>query len=90
MPTYDYQCSACGNIQEEFHSMNKKQKIKCNKCNSNCHRIFSGGSFILKGDGFESYNSRIKKSMLEKNKKMKNKMRERSSEAIKNIGDLKK
>lgn len=34
MPTYDYECKTCGGKQEEFHGMQEKPKVVCNKCNS--------------------------------------------------------
>jgi putative FmdB family regulatory protein len=34
MPTYNYQCEKCENIQEEFHRMSEKPEIICNKCKS--------------------------------------------------------
>lgn len=79
MPTYDYQCPECQNIQEELHSIEAKVEIKCNKCQAVCKKIFSGGNFVLKGDGFMSYNSRIKNSMKKKNEKMKSRMKEREA-----------
>ena len=34
MPTYNYICEKCENIQEEYHMMSEDPKIKCNKCGS--------------------------------------------------------
>jgi putative FmdB family regulatory protein len=35
MPNYDYECSSCGNKQEESHSMSgPSSKIYCKKCKS--------------------------------------------------------
>ncbi len=33
MPTYDYDCAACGNTHEQFHSMNEKPE-RCPHCGS--------------------------------------------------------
>lgn len=93
MPTYDYQCQKCGNIQEEFHSISQSPEIKCKECNELCKKIFAGSTnFILKGDGFPSTSYKIKRSMSEKNKKMGSRMTERkmAGEGVSNIGDLKK
>ena len=50
MPTYDYECKKCKNIQEEFHGILEKKKIKCNECGSVCKMKFSSsGQFVLKG-----------------------------------------
>lgn len=78
MPTFDYKCKKCENVQEEWHSINANPEVKCTECNSECERIISGGTgFILKGDGFTSASGRMKKQMSEKNKKMKNVMNDR-------------
>ena len=34
MPNYDYQCSKCQHVQEEFHSMKETPVIVCAKCKS--------------------------------------------------------
>jgi len=40
MPNYDYECDACGHVQEEFHSMAEKPKIKCDKCKEKMRKAF--------------------------------------------------
>jgi len=93
MPTYDYRCLSCSNVQEEFHSINDKPKILCKACNSECEKIFSSsGSFILKGNDWPSTNAKLKQSMLEKNSRMKSKMSEKhlSGESVSHISDLKR
>ena len=54
MPTYDYECSACGHVFEEFQSMSEKHLKKCPKCKkSSLHRLLGAGSgVIFKGSGF--------------------------------------
>lgn len=54
MPTYEYQCAACGHHFEEFQSMSAKPIKKCPKCGKNkVQRLISGGAgFIFKGSGF--------------------------------------
>jgi putative FmdB family regulatory protein len=92
MPTYEYACLECGNVQEEIHSMFVTPEIHCQICNSTCERQFSPTkNFVLKGDGWTS-NSKIKNDMLNKNKKMKTKMKERTAagEAVTTLGQLKK
>jgi putative FmdB family regulatory protein len=34
MPTYNYICEKCNNVQEEYHMMSENPKIKCVKCGS--------------------------------------------------------
>ncbi len=54
MPTYDYECSACGHCFEELQSFSEPQLTKCPKCKKNkLIRLFGGGGAILfKGSGF--------------------------------------
>ena len=54
MPTYDYECSACGYVFEEFQSMSEKHLKKCPNCKkSSLHRLLGTGSgVIFKGSGF--------------------------------------
>lgn len=54
MPTYDYECSACGHRFEEFQSMSSDPLKKCPSCKkSKLERLIgSGGGVIFKGSGF--------------------------------------
>ena len=93
MPTYDYQCSSCSNVQEEIHSFKDSPVIKCNECGSSCEKSFSvTGSFILKGSGWPSTDARFKQNMAKKNEKMKLKMTDKTiaGESVSKISDLKK
>jgi putative FmdB family regulatory protein len=50
MPTYEYECRACGRRFEEQQGMNEPPLEKCSKCGGDVHRLISGGSgFIMKG-----------------------------------------
>lgn len=93
MPTFDYQCGKCGNVQEEFHSISATPKISCSECGSGCDKIFTpSGNFVLKGNNWPSKDARLKKDMTRKNSKMKRIMsdRENSGEAVRSVEDLKK
>jgi putative FmdB family regulatory protein len=70
MPTYDYECEACGHTFEEFQSITEDPLKKCPECGKKkLQRLISGGAAILfKGSGFyqtdyrsESYQSAAKK-----------------------------
>ncbi len=70
MPTYEYQCKACGNRFEAFQSISAKPIKKCPACGKNTvQRLISAGAgIIFKGSGFyetdyrsESYKSAAKK-----------------------------
>ena len=53
MPTYDYQCSACGQSFEVFQRMSDEPVSSCPDCGAPARRRISGGSgFIFKGEGF--------------------------------------
>jgi putative FmdB family regulatory protein len=53
MPTYEYECDACGHRWEETQSMNDPKKEQCVECKEKtAHRMISNGNFILKGDGW--------------------------------------
>ena len=54
MPTYDYQCDACGHMFELFQGINDPLKRKCPACQKlKLRRLFGTGAAILfKGSGF--------------------------------------
>jgi putative FmdB family regulatory protein len=54
MPTYDYECKACGHAFEELQSFSDPVLTKCPKCKKNkLERLFGGGgAIIFKGSGF--------------------------------------
>ena len=67
MPTYDYECDACGHAFELFQSISEEVKKKCPKCKkSKLRRLFgTGAAIVFKGSGFyqtdyrsESYKSK--------------------------------
>src|SRR3954469_4625328 len=54
MPTYEYQCDACGNKFEKFQSITSGPVRKCPKCGKNKVKrlISTGAGLIFKGSGF--------------------------------------
>jgi len=54
MPTYEYQCKACGHTFEEFQSMTADPLVVCPNCGkSSLKRLMAGGAgMIFKGSGF--------------------------------------
>lgn len=54
MPTYDYECDACGHTLEIFQGINDPVKKKCPHCNKNkLKRQFgTGAAIVFKGSGF--------------------------------------
>ncbi len=54
MPTYEYECRACGHTFEEFQSMTAGALRKCPKCRKlKLQRLVGAGAgIIFKGSGF--------------------------------------
>lgn len=54
MPTYDYKCSECGHVFEEFQSMKADRLTDCPSCGKPAlKRLMAGGAgMIFKGSGF--------------------------------------
>lgn len=54
MPTYAYECEACGHAFELFQSMTASAKRKCPDCGKNkLQRLIGKGAAVLfKGEGF--------------------------------------
>lgn len=56
MPTYGYECQACGHAFEEFQSITAKPLATCPSCaRPKLQRLIGpGGGFLFKGSGFYS------------------------------------
>jgi putative FmdB family regulatory protein len=54
MPTYEYQCEACGHEFEKFQSMSSEPVKVCPKCGKRKVKrlIGTGAGLIFKGSGF--------------------------------------
>ena len=72
MPTYDYECAACGHAFERFQSITAPAVRKCPSCGKNRarRRIGAGAGIIFKGSGFycTDYRSDSYKRAAEKEK----------------------
>ena len=70
MPTYEYECTKCNFVFEEFQKITDKPLCRCPKCHGKLRRLISGGAgLIFKGSGF--YITDYKKSNLPQPKKEK-------------------
>lgn len=69
MPTYEYECGACGYHFDILQSMADKKLKKCPKCGKfKLHRLIgTGGGIIFKGTGF--YETDFKKKSEPKTEK---------------------
>ncbi len=55
MPTYEYRCDNCDHEFEREQRITEKPLKKCPSCGKDkSRRMITGGSFILKGGGWES------------------------------------
>ncbi|MGB7324158.1 MAG: FmdB family zinc ribbon protein [Rubripirellula sp.] len=54
MPTYDYECDACGHAMEVFQGINDPVMKKCPECKKlKLKRLFgTGAAIVFKGSGF--------------------------------------
>lgn len=53
MPIYEYRCTACGNLFEEWvKHFDSPEHEPCPKCGGDAARIVSNTSFVLKGGGW--------------------------------------
>ena len=52
MPIYEYECTACGKIEEVFQKFSGKPLTKCRHCSGKLHKLISQSTFHLKGTGW--------------------------------------
>ena len=87
MPTYDYECDACGHEFELFQSISAPVKRKCPKCSKlNLRRLFgTGAAVVFKGSGFyeTDYRSDSYKKGAEKEKKASDKKKSSDTSSAK-------
>ena len=62
MPTYDYQCRACGTVTEVIHSMLEDGPSVCELCGGALRRVIYPSGIIFKGSGFYRNDSRASSS----------------------------
>ena len=52
MPTYEYECTACGLRFERRQALTDAPNAECPECHGKARRLISGGAgFIMKGSG---------------------------------------
>lgn len=89
MPTYDYECDACGHAFELFQSINDPVKKKCPSCGKQkLRRLFgTGGAIVFKGSGF--YQTDYRSESYQKSAKADKEASSGDSEKSKGKGDAK-
>ena len=61
MPTYEYECNACGHAFDAFQKISDKPLTKCPKCGKKVRKLISAGAgIIFKGPGFYATDYRKK------------------------------
>ena len=92
MPTYDYECDACGHEFELFRSISEPVKRKCPECGKQkLRRLFgTGAAVVFKGSGFyetdyrsESYKKGAKAEKEARDKKSADKKSEKKDSGTK-------
>ncbi|NOY40688.1 MAG: zinc ribbon domain-containing protein [Planctomycetes bacterium] len=85
MPTYDYECDACGHEFELFQSISDPVKRKCPECKKlKLRRLFgTGAAVVFKGSGFyeTDYRSESYKKGAQDAKKAQEKPKKESSDS---------
>lgn len=71
MPTYEYQCPACGGFFDEFLPMSRSDEPQnCPECGTAAKKLISLPSFILSGDDWPGKAHKINRQMAEKNRRL--------------------
>lgn len=52
MPVYEYQCTACGRVEEAFQKISDPPLETCEQCKGSLKKLISHSSFHLKGSGW--------------------------------------
>jgi putative FmdB family regulatory protein len=70
VPTYEYQCTACGREFEVRQRISEPALTQCEQCGGTVKRLLSPAPFILKGGGWyvTDYPSESRKKALESEK----------------------
>ena len=52
MPLYEYQCTACGKVEEAIQKFSDAPLTVCRHCSGKLNKLISQSSFHLKGTGW--------------------------------------
>jgi putative FmdB family regulatory protein len=52
MPVYEYQCTACGQVEEAFQKISEAPLETCSQCQGKLTKLISQSTFHLKGSGW--------------------------------------
>ncbi len=62
MPTYQYQCTACGEGLEAVQKFTDEPLTECPACSGRLRKVFSAVGIVFKGSGFYRTDSRSSSS----------------------------
>ena len=71
MPTYEYECTKCGDKFEALQKISDEPIKKCKKCKGKVIKLISASGFVLKGSGWyvTDYPSESRKKAMASEKK---------------------
>jgi putative FmdB family regulatory protein len=58
MPTYEYECTSCGQHIEVFQRISEDPLTTCGVCGSALRKVFHPAGIVFKGSGFYATDSR--------------------------------
>jgi putative FmdB family regulatory protein len=58
MPTYEYECTACGQHVEVFQRFSEDALTECGVCGGPLRKVFHPAGIVFKGSGFYATDSR--------------------------------
>ncbi|HEY7660117.1 MAG TPA: FmdB family zinc ribbon protein [Actinomycetota bacterium] len=58
MPTYEYECTACGRHIEVFQRISENPLSECGACGGKLRKVFHPAGIVFKGSGFYATDSR--------------------------------
>ena len=62
MPTYEYECTVCGQHIEVFQRFSEDALTTCGVCGGKLRKVFYPAGIVFKGSGFYATDSRSKAS----------------------------
>jgi putative FmdB family regulatory protein len=60
MPTYEYECTVCGQHIEVFQRFSEDPLTTCGVCGGKLRKVFHPAGIVFKGSGFYATDSRAK------------------------------
>jgi putative FmdB family regulatory protein len=60
VPTYEYECTACGQHIEVFQRFSEDALTTCGACGGTLRKVFHPAGIVFKGSGFYATDSRSK------------------------------